>query len=96
MLIRAYANMYLIRKGVNNGAVTVTGNPMSGHGTEWASLCERCHPLGDIETPHHAEPIGTDYCDTCHLPHFLYTPCTDCHYHGSTFTGSGYTDYVIF
>ena len=88
-------NTHLTRKGVNNGVVTVTGNPMDTRGTEWASLCERCHPRSDLEVPHHAEPIVND-CAACHPGNPTYTPCIFCHYHGSTFTGSGYTNYVIF
>ncbi|MBU4179829.1 MAG: cytochrome c3 family protein, partial [Actinobacteria bacterium] len=88
-------NSYLTRKEVNNGVVTITGNTMTTKGTEWASLCERCHPRAGLETPHHTAPLSSDYCSTCH-PGGSYAPCIVCHYHGSTFTGSGYTNYPIF
>lgn len=88
-------NSYLTRKEVNNGVVTITGNTMVTAGTEWATLCERCHPRADLEIPHHTLPLVADYCATCH-PGGDYAPCISCHYHRSTFTGSGYTNYPIF
>jgi predicted CXXCH cytochrome family protein len=89
------ANLYLTRKEVNNGIVSVTGNPMETKGTEWASLCERCHLRTDLEQLHHTPPLNND-CTICHPITPMYVPCINCHYHGSTFTGSGYDNYPIF
>ena len=89
------ANLYLTREEVDNGLVSVTDSPMETKGTEWASLCERCHPRDEIEIPHHTSPLNND-CTICHPITPMYVPCINCHYHGSTFTGSGYDNYAIF
>jgi hypothetical protein len=89
-------NSYLTRKEINNGLVTITGNDMQNNSTEWATFCERCHPYPELAETHHTSPVGAD-CMLCHLVHGpMYNPCYDCHYHGSTFTGTGYTNYPIF
>jgi len=90
-------NIFLIRRDVNGGAplnslVTVTGAAQATAGTQWASLCERCHGNSTaISTSHHALPGAGSLCLTCH-PSSAYTDCTTCHYHGSnpTFNGTPY------
>lgn len=101
-------NVYLIRKEVN-GSPIIAGIPkwvsiptdsgFENGGEGWASLCERCH--GDtvaIGTVHHGKFAGD--CLLCHgmNPDPLYDPCTNCHYHGSTYTNIplGYNNYPTF
>jgi len=74
-------NLFLVRKKVNNGTVSVqTGT--GSNGKEWISLCDRCH--GDLSNGSvHVHPLGAG-CITCH-PGGNYKVCTDCHYHGNLF-----------
>ena len=80
-------NIFLTRPEVNNGLVTVTGATQSSGGTQWASLCERCHGITtDISARHHSI-MGATPCATCHSPRPEdYISCTTCHYHGSSST----------
>lgn len=87
-------NIFLTRREVNNGIVTVTGEAQATSATQWASLCERCH--GDsaaIGVSHHNLP-GT-LCTTCH-PAGAFDACTTCHYHGSPDLTYGGTPYKTF
>lgn len=76
-------NIFLIRQEVNNGLVAVTGIAQGSGGTQWASLCERCHGNSTaIGNAHHSLPGAAGNCATpCHVG--TYTTCTTCHYHGS-------------
>lgn len=85
-------NIFLIRREVNNGLVTVTGAAQAVSSSQWASLCERCHgnPTA-IGTSHHNLPGAAGLCGTCH-PSGAFVACTTCHYHGSRpiFNGTTY------
>lgn len=75
-------NIFLTRREVNNGIVTVTGEAQAVSATQWASLCERCH--GDrvaVGAPHHIAALSS-LCGTCH-PGGAFASCTSCHFHGS-------------
>lgn len=91
-------NIFLTRPEVNNGAVVVTGIVQNGGGTQWASLCERCHGnTVAVGAAHHAI-MGADPCTNCHdtgTPPVVYVACTTCHYHGSSATVGG-TNYRTF
>lgn len=77
-------NIYLIRKEVNNGVVSVDGGPQLTTGTQWASLCERCHGNATAVGSSHHAIMGADPCTSCHPTGSDSVPCTNCHYHGSS------------
>jgi len=87
-------NIFLTRQEVNNGLVVVNGAAQNGGGSQWASLCERCHGnTAAIGSSHHAI-MGATPCVTCHdsaSPPLVYVSCTNCHFHGSTTTLNGIT-----
>lgn len=88
------SNIYLTRKEVNNGLVTVTGAQQSGAGSQWASLCERCHGNATVVGSAHHTIMGATPCTDCHdkaTPPVFYVACTNCHYHGSTAVLNGIT-----
>jgi predicted CXXCH cytochrome family protein len=84
-------NPFLIRQKVNDGAVSM-GN--------WKLLCQNCHKDRGHSLqceegkygPHrqiYLEQLGN--CEPCHLtsedpPGVYLGPCTECHYHGGSFT----------
>jgi predicted CXXCH cytochrome family protein len=93
-------NNYLVRKQVNNGAVTVT---QYGDNDEWRTLCERCHDNISSDGIHiHpvdvVPPVGAD-CMTCHDPHGgsgMFRNCMDCHFHGNrTIDGFDYGEQLF-
>jgi len=93
-------NNYLIRKQVNNGAVTVTqygagGGPESKPNKEWLYLCERCHNNLRSDSIH-VHPVDGPVCTTCHPHGGDYRNCKDCHFHGNRkIDGSDYGEQLF-
>ena len=86
-------SLTLIRREVNNGTVLANGGAQSNGGTQWGSLCERCHGNSTaVSASHHSIGIG---CGSCHGSP-TYFPCTNCHYHGATYTYGAYTNRPVF
>ncbi len=79
-------NPFLIRQRVNDRAASIPG----GRG-EWADLCDNCHMHRGHDNPGgpHLKILQQGYCSVCHNVHGgVYKPCTNCHYHGGSFTTS--------
>jgi hypothetical protein len=79
-------NPFLIRQRVNDGTASVPG----GKG-EWTDFCKNCHMHRGHDNPGgpHYKILQQGYCAVCHNMHQgIYEPCTNCHYHGGTFTTS--------
>ncbi|MDY6990732.1 MAG: cytochrome c3 family protein [Thermodesulfobacteriota bacterium] len=79
-------NPFLIRPRINDRLASIPG----GEG-EWADLCENCHMhRSHSQNPPdygpHYEIVQQGYCSVCHIPGDGNHPCTNCHYHGGTFT----------
>jgi hypothetical protein len=86
-------NIFLIRRFVNSGTVTVDSNtgagPWDQPNTEWANLCVRCHNIEIGIAPHSHPPYvppDTSGCssDACHYEVDEFRPCNECHYHGNS------------
>lgn len=79
-------NAFLIRREVNRFEPVIPG----GRG-QWTNLCEACHAdRGHDNTgdPHY-KILQQGYCSVCHIvPEMVNAPCTNCHYHGGSFTTS--------
>lgn len=83
-------NIFLTRREVNNGTVLATGANQTTGGTQWASLCERCHGNSTTVSASHHAIMGGAGCSPCHgAP--MYIACISCHYHGSSSTVDGIT-----
>jgi hypothetical protein len=86
-------NIFLIRKEVNGGEVTVdTGTGQGPDGLdnkEWVFLCEQCHDglrLDGYHThPDFVPPDSSGDCSAlqCHVVLGNYRPCGECHYHSN-------------
>jgi hypothetical protein len=75
-------NTHLIRREVNRFQPSIPG----GRG-EWTNLCEACHDYrGHNYTGPHYKILQQGYCNECHIPGDGNRPCTNCHYHGGSFT----------
>jgi len=76
-------NTHLIRREVNRFRPSIPG----GRG-EWTNLCEACHDYRghDDYTGPHYKILQQGYCSVCHIPGDGNHPCTNCHYHGGSFT----------
>jgi hypothetical protein len=84
-------NIFLIRKVVNGGVVTVdtgTGNGPEGKANkEWVYLCQNCHD-GLLSDGYHVHPQtlpGAGGCASaaCHYDVDDFRPCGECHFHGN-------------
>jgi len=83
-------NIFLIRKMVNSGEVTVdTGiglGPDGRDNKEWVYLCGNCHD-GLLADGNHTHPsfvppdLSGCSAGACHLGGGDYRPCGECHYH---------------
>ncbi len=90
-------NIFLIRKVVNGGIVTVdsgTGTGPEGKlNKEWMYLCQNCHD-GLIEDGYHTHPQvvpgGAPGCSSasCHADTNDFRPCGECHFHGNNLIDS--------
>ena len=87
-------NPFLIRQKVNDGAVSM------GH---WKLLCQNCHKDRghDENEPHYKILQQQGGCGPCHLtsenpPGVYLGPCTECHYHGGSFTTNYNNTYKTF
>jgi len=89
-------NIFLIRKVVNGGVVTV--DEVDGNGPEgklnkaWVYLCQNCHD-GLLSDSYHTHPQilpGDSVCSSasCHYDVDEFRPCTECHYHGNNLIDS--------
>jgi len=77
-------NIFLIRQEVNYFQPSVPG----GRG-DWTNLCQACHVDRGHDNPGdpHYKILQQGYCTVCHdMMSSVYRPCTNCHYHGGTFT----------
>jgi hypothetical protein len=85
-------NAFLIRREVNRFQPVIPG----GRG-EWTNLCESCHAYrGHDGTGPHYKILQQGYCTVCHtVPTMVNAPCTNCHFHGGSFTTS-YDTYKTF
>lgn len=88
------SNTHLIRGEVNRFQPSIPG----GRG-EWTNLCEACHVErghDDEFSPHYKIIQQTGACTICHsVPDLNNVPCTNCHYHGGSFT-TPYNTYKTF
>ncbi len=84
-------NVFLIRKVVNGGVVTVDSGTGTGPGgslnKEWVYLCQNCHD-GLLSDGYHVHPQtlpGDVGCSStaCHYDVDEFRPCAECHYHGN-------------
>jgi hypothetical protein len=79
-------NPFLIRQRVNDRTASIPG----GKG-EWTDLCENCHMHRGHDNPGgpHYKILQQGICTGCHdMLATVFEPCTNCHYHGGTFTTS--------